>query len=158
MKTIFLFSFLFCAIAMPALAELTEADLNKIRLIVNESEARVIEKVDGKIKDSENRMKEHTNIKNEGVQKQITILTYVVCGLIALIVAAIAIPQIIMAWRSARETSPRENIKALVEEVMGEITPEEKRIFEETMREQKQQIENLTQEIETLKQQRTVNP
>ena len=82
---------------MPVLAELTEADLNKIRLIVNESEARVIEKVDGKIKDSENRMKEHTNIKNEGVQKQITILTYVVCGLIALIVAAIAIPQIIMA-------------------------------------------------------------
>ena len=41
---------------------------------------------------------------------------------------------------------------------MGEITPEEKRIFEETMREQKQQIETLTQEIETLKQQRMVNP
>ena len=158
MKTVLLCSILFCVIALPALAELTDADLDKIRLIVNESEARVIEKVDGKIKDSENRMKEHTNIKNEGVQKQITILTYVVCGLIALIVAAIAIPQIIMAWRSARENSPRENIKALVEEVMGEITPEEKRIFEETMREQKQQIENLTQEIETLKQQRIVSP
>ena len=36
MKTIFLFSILFCAITMPALAELTEADLNKIRLIVND--------------------------------------------------------------------------------------------------------------------------
>lgn len=158
MKNILALLILSCVIALPALGELTDADLDKIRLIVNESEARVIENVDGKIKDSENRMKEHTNIKNEGVQKQITILTYVVCGLIALIVAAIAIPQIIMAWRSARENSPRENIKALVEEVMEEITPEEKRIFEETLREQKQQIENLTQEIEILKQQRISTP
>ena len=36
MKTIFLFLILFCAIARPALAELTDADLDKIRLIVND--------------------------------------------------------------------------------------------------------------------------
>ncbi|MDE0687719.1 MAG: hypothetical protein OXI61_06095 [Candidatus Poribacteria bacterium] len=105
MKTILLILILLCIIALPALGELTDADLDKIRLIVNESEARVIEKVDGKIKDSENRMKEHTNIKNEGVQKQIMTLTYVVCGLIGLIVAAIAIPQIIMAECKGKPTS-----------------------------------------------------
>ncbi|MDE0323112.1 MAG: hypothetical protein OXN27_04255 [Candidatus Poribacteria bacterium] len=36
MKNVLLFSILFCAIALPGFAELTEADLNKIRLIVKE--------------------------------------------------------------------------------------------------------------------------
>ena len=36
MKTILLFSILFCAIAIPAIGELTDADLDKIRLIVQE--------------------------------------------------------------------------------------------------------------------------
>ena len=36
MKTILLFSILFCAIAMPAIGELTDANLDKIRLIVKE--------------------------------------------------------------------------------------------------------------------------
>ena len=40
-------------------------------------------------------MKEHINLKIESVEKQITLLTNVVYGLIALIVAAIGIPQII---------------------------------------------------------------
>ena len=41
MKTIWLFSLLLCALAMPAIGELTDADLDKIRLIVNDSEKRV---------------------------------------------------------------------------------------------------------------------
>ena len=36
MKKVLLFSILFCAIVPPALGELTDADLNKIRLIVKE--------------------------------------------------------------------------------------------------------------------------
>ena len=36
MKTIIVLSILFCAIAMPAISELTDADLDKIRLIVKE--------------------------------------------------------------------------------------------------------------------------
>ena len=36
MKLILLFSILLCAIAMPALGELTDADLDKIRLIVKD--------------------------------------------------------------------------------------------------------------------------
>ena len=36
MKTILVLLILFCAIALPALGELTAADLNKIRLIVQE--------------------------------------------------------------------------------------------------------------------------
>ena len=36
MKNVLLFSILFCVIPMPVLGELTDADLNKIRLIVKE--------------------------------------------------------------------------------------------------------------------------
>ena len=36
MKTIIVLSILFCAIAMPAISELTDADLDKIHLIVKE--------------------------------------------------------------------------------------------------------------------------
>ena len=41
MKTLIFFLIFFSLLALPALAELTDADLNKIRLIVNESEKRV---------------------------------------------------------------------------------------------------------------------
>lgn len=49
-------------------------------------------------------------------------------------------------------------MKELVLEQMKELTSEDKRTIELLIREQKQEIESLTQEIETLKQQRTVNP
>ena len=49
MKPILLFSILFSAIAMPAIGELTDADLDKIRLIVNDSEKRVKEEVKAEI-------------------------------------------------------------------------------------------------------------
>ena len=45
MKTILLLSMLFCAIAMPLHAELSESDLNQIRLIIVDSEKRVKEEV-----------------------------------------------------------------------------------------------------------------
>ena len=126
MKTISFISILFCAIALPALAELTPQDLDKIRLIVKEE-------IRSEIESSEKRMKEYIDAKIEGVDKQfesvdkqITHVTYVTYGLIALIVAAIGIPQIIMAWRSGKD------------------------------REQERINQELRQEIETLKQQRIV--
>ena len=49
MKPILLFSLLLCALAMPAFAALTDADLDKIRLIVNDSEKRVKEEIKAEI-------------------------------------------------------------------------------------------------------------
>ena len=111
MKTILSLSILFCVIALPALGELTDADLNKIRLIVNKSEKRLKQEIQAEIASSEQRLKEYVNLKIEGVDKQfvgvddqfagvnkqITHGINIVYGLIALIVAAIAIPQILMA-------------------------------------------------------------
>ena len=113
MKTILVLTILFSVIALPALGELTIQDLDKIRSIVTESEKQT---------------KEHIDLKIGSVEKQITLLTNFVYGLIALIVLAVGIPQILMALRSRRDQ--------LLEK----------------------QIETLTQEIEMLKQQRIVQP
>ena len=126
MKTVIFLSILFCLIAAPVVAELTQDDLNKIRLIVNET-------VDTKISESEKRMKEYIDIKFEGVDQRfddfsksvdqrfgdvnkrfddvnakIIMFIYFLCGLIALIAIAI-IPQYIFLWRS-QKTAEQERI------------------------------------------------
>ena len=144
MKIVLLFSLVFCAIALPAFSELTSQDLDKIRSIIHEENAPI--KVDiASIKTEIASIKtEITSLKvdvawlrgrSEGidkrfdtVDKQISHATNVTYGLIALIVAAVGIPQIIIAWRGRSD------------------------------REQDRRIEELTREIETLKQQRIVKP
>ena len=49
MKTIFLCSILFSAIALPAPGGLTDADLNQIRLIINDAEERIKEEIKAEI-------------------------------------------------------------------------------------------------------------
>ena len=136
MKILIFTSILFCAIAwFPARAELTAQDLDKIRLIVQEE-------IKKELSISETRIKEYINLKIEGVDKQfqsvdkqfqsvdkqIAHVTYITYGLIAFIVAAIGIPQIIIAWRS------------------------------EKGKDQAKQIQELRQEIDALKQQRITSP
>ena len=139
MKTIIFFSILFCIIALPAFGALTDADLDKIRLIVNDSEKRIKEEVKAEITALRQELKaEIAGVKQElraeiaksekNLKEQITLLTNFVYGLIVLIVAAVAIPQLIMVWRSEKERSLE------------------------------RQLQTLTQEVETLKQQRIVNP
>ena len=120
MKTILALSILFCAIALPALGELKDADLDKIRLIVKE-EVKI------EISEAEKRITNHVDLKISSVEKQITLLTNFVYGLIALIVLAVGIPQILMTLRSKKDQT------------------------------QEKRLEELTREFETLKQQDTVS-
>ena len=120
MKTILALSILFCAIALPALGELKDADLDKIRLIVKEE-------VKSEISEAEKRITNHVDLKISSVEKQITLLTNFVYGLIALIVLAVGIPQILMTLRSKKDQT------------------------------QEKRLEELTREFETLKQQDTVS-
>ncbi|MDD9975908.1 MAG: hypothetical protein OXU27_18000 [Candidatus Poribacteria bacterium] len=108
MKTILVLTILFSAIALPALGELTVQD---------------IEKIDTKIQASEDRIKEYINIKNESIDKRLSLVTTLIVGLIALIVLAVVIPQAILTLRESGN------------------------------RERDRKIEELTKEIETLKQQ-----
>ena len=57
MKNILLFSILFCAIVLPALGELTDVDLDKIRLIVNEEIKKEITTTNTKIDGLDTRLR-----------------------------------------------------------------------------------------------------
>ncbi len=146
MKTLLFSTVLLCILSLPAFAELTPEDLDKIRLIVNEV-------VDKKISESEKRMKEYMDIRFNAVNKRFddfkdsvnkrfddvnkrfddvnkdfdhaNNLTY---ALIALIVVAVGIPQILIASRWRKDVQLEK------------------------------QVQTLTQEVENLKQQRIVNP
>ncbi len=127
MKNVLLLSILFCTIVMPAFADLTPQDLEKIRSIIKEE----VDPLKTEIAGMKGRL--------EGVDNQISHATNLTYGLIALIVAAVGIPQIIMVWRSRGESV-------------------QDRRIEELTRAQDRRIEELTREIEALKQQRIVNP
>ena len=110
MKILIFCTIFFSAITVPAIAELTPQDLDKIRLIIKEeikaeiesSEKRMKEYIDVKI-ESVNKQFEGVNKQFESVDKQITHVTYLTYGLITLTAAAICIPQIIIACRSGRD-------------------------------------------------------
>ena len=75
MKTILVFFILFCISVLPALAELTDADLDKIRLIVNEEVKTQITAVRQELeadRNSEKRVKEHINLNIQNVEKRLT--------------------------------------------------------------------------------------
>ena len=130
MKNILLYVVVFCAFVLPSFAELSQTDLDKIRLLIQEENKPIKAEITS-IKADIVSLKTDTawiRGKLEGIEKQGTHSTNVTYGLIALIVAGIGIPQIIVALRSGR------------------------------VREQDRKIEVLTQEIETLKQQRIVSP
>ena len=156
MRTILVLSILFCAIALPARGELTDADLDKIRLIVKEEVkteitgvrqeiagvrqelkteiagvrqeiAGVKQELKAEIAGSEKRMKDYIDAKIEGVHKRFSTYNWVLYILTPLIVAAIGIPTTISAWRIGKD-------RAL-----------------------ERQVETLTQEVEMLKEQRIVN-
>ncbi len=137
MKTIFTLLILFFLIALPALGELTDADLNQIRLIVQEEISKEIEPIKtdivtlktdvawvrGKFESIDQQFKgidqrfEGINDQFESVNQRITHATNVSYGLIALIVSAIAIPQIIMAWRSKKDRALEKQIQTLAQEI-----------------------------------------
>jgi len=134
-KPIFLFlSLLLCIIAGPVFAELTPEDLNKIRLIVKEEIAAEIKPLETRLQKVEQNVA-RLDGRLDGIEKrfntienQITHTTNVTYALIALIVLAVGIPQMIIASRWRKDV------------------------------ELEKQVQGLAAEVQTLKQQRIVNP
>ena len=153
MKTLIFFACLFCIIASPGRAALTDADLDKIRLIVKEEvktevessekrmktyidtkidgvnnridgvntkidavEKRLDEKIDGVEKRLGTRI-DAVNNRIDSVEKQMTFLLNVIYGLIALIIVAIGIPQVIIGWRSKGDREQQKINQELREEI-----------------------------------------
>ena len=108
-----LFSILFCAIALPALAELTDADLDKIRLIVKEEIKAELAPIKSDIVTLKTDVA-RLDGRLSGIEKQISHATNVTYGLmVSLIVVAIGIP----AWRGKRDSDQERKIEALTREI-----------------------------------------
>ena len=131
MRTIFLFSFLFCLIALLALGETSE-DTVKTDIAVIKTEVKNLnEKIDDKF--------ENINGKFESIEKRFDGIEKNFDRQNNIIIACIGIPLAILA------------IGATVWGILAHRRSGKDRALE-------RQIETLTQEIETLKQQRIVNP
>ena len=125
MKSIFCFSICLCTITLPALAQLTPQDLKEIRAIVKEEIETVIDKELTPIKADIVSMKaDVVSLKEDfarldgrltGVEKQIAMVANLVYALIALIVVAVGIPQIIIAWRGRKESTSEVQVAALIQ-------------------------------------------
>ena len=110
MKPVIVVSILFFLIALPAVGELTDADLNKIRLIVKEevkteitaSETRTRAYIDVKIEAVEKSLGariDATHTPIDGLDKRMNNMWRLMMGLFGLVAATIAVPQIIVAYR-----------------------------------------------------------
>ena len=115
MKTILALSILFSVIVLPALAELTDADLDKIRLIVNEEiEA---EQIDAKIQASEDRTQKHVTQQIESLKTPVAWLIGILVALIALIGVPLVTLTILIGWRSVKDSSQEKINQELREEI-----------------------------------------
>ena len=117
MKNILVLLILFSTIALPALGELTDADLNEIRLIVNDAEKRIKEEVKTEITHAEKRINEHTNVKIDSIEKRLSTYNWVIYILMPLIVAAIGIPTAILVWRVSKDNGQQKQIDELKQEI-----------------------------------------
>ena len=141
MKTI-LVMILLCAIALPALAELTDADLDKIRLIVKEEIQEEIKpikvdivtlKTDGAVVKTEaTNLKETVNTGFSNIQKNFDRQNNIIIACIGIPLAILAIGATVWGILAHRRSTKDQTLE--------------------------RQIETLTQEIEALKQQRIVSP
>ena len=105
MKLILFSTAAFLIFTVPVFSELTVKDLEKIRSIIKESEDSVKEHVDLKIKNVADKVEE--------MDKRLSLISNFVIALIALIVLTVSIPQIIMAWRERGQKAQAEKIEKL---------------------------------------------
>lgn len=131
---------LLLSILMPAIAQLSDPDLDKIRLIIKE-EIDPVKKdvavmqgkleginkrvddlqnhVDKRIDDLQNHVDKrfnHVDKRFEDVSGKINIVIYIVCALVALIAIAI-IPQYIFLFRSNKTAEQDRKIEVLTEKI-----------------------------------------
>ena len=105
MKTLFSLTILFWVITFPVNAQLKDTDLDKIRLIVKEE----IEDEIKPIKDDIETLKVDVaslSGRMTGIEKTMT-------WLMVIIVVAVGLPQVIIAWRSRNDREQNRKIETL---------------------------------------------
>ena len=131
MKTTLFLAILWCAISLPALAELTPEDLDKIRLIVKEEVdpvKRDVAIIQGQLQgidkrfddvnkrfDDVNKRFDDVNKRFDDVNKRFDHANNYTYALIALIVIAVGIPQIIIASRWRKDVQLEKQMQTLTQ-------------------------------------------
>ena len=141
MKTLLLFSILFCAIALPALGQTSENTIETDIAVIKTEIKNLNEKIDdkfGSVDDKFGSLEKRFDSIEKNFDRQNAIM-----------IACVAIPMglitLLIAWRSVKDNSFQRQVDTLSKAI-------------ESQNEHQTRIEELTQEIETLKQQRIVNP
>ena len=76
-----------------------------------------LEKIRSIVKESEDRLMKHVDDKLGEIDKRLNLIFGFVIALISLIVVVIGVPQIIMAWRGREERTQKEQIQELKQEI-----------------------------------------
>ncbi len=154
LKSIFCFSVCLCVITLPSYAELTPQDLKEIRLIVKEEIETVLDRELAPIKadivsmkaDIKSMKADIVTLKEgfarlderiTGVEKQIAMIANLVFALIALIVIAVGIPQLMITWRSRKDSASETQVAALIQtqsEMISLLTAEVETLREKVYR------------------------
>lgn len=140
MKFIFCVSLCLCTIGLPSFAELTPQDLDKIRLIIYEENQSIkaeiatirneiallkneVETVKGEIKTVKDEIEtvkgeiEKVKIEVSWIRGKLDNIDKYLAWPMVLIVVAIGIPQIVVAWRSRKDRAQEKQIEALRQEI-----------------------------------------
>ena len=120
MKLILISTIAFLILTPTVFSELTVEDIEKIGSLIQASEDRL--KTD--IQASEDRLKEHVDLKIKTVSikidemdKRLNQTWGLVVALSALVVVAVGIPQIIIAWRANNQKSQAAKIEELQQKI-----------------------------------------
>ena len=111
MKTVIIFILLFTFVS-PSLAELTENDIRRIMreelepIKIEMAELKVkISEMDKRINEKFKAVDDKISLVQASVNDKLSLIQWFIGGLVALVVAAIAIPQLLILYREKKESN-----------------------------------------------------
>ena len=108
-------------LAPPAFSDLTDSDIERIREIVKvevtESEQRLRGEITTAINTSDKQMKDYIATKLDGIDDRVNLIAALSVVIMALIVVAIGLPQLIIAIKQRGQDELRTELKELRTEI-----------------------------------------
>jgi hypothetical protein len=108
-------------LASPAVSELSDSDIERIREIVKvevtESEQRLRGEITTAINTSDKQMKDYIATKLDGIDDRVNLIAALSVVIMALIVIAIGLPQLIIAIKQRGQDELRTELKELRTEI-----------------------------------------
>ena len=121
MKNVILIFVGMLILAPPAFSDLTDSDIERIREIVKvevtDSEQRLRGEITTAINTSDKQMKDYIDTKLDGIDDRVNLIAALLVAIMALIVIAIGLPQLIIAIKQRGQDELRTELKELRTEI-----------------------------------------